>query len=100
MQLKNSWEELPKESGTYFIINHCAKKKIYGFVETGAQWMDNGSMNSKIVCPSCERFQWIDMGFKDTPQDLGPLMSQEERDRYDRENPDQNIWWGNYKEPK
>lgn len=62
LKLRNSWEEYPKKTGEYYIIDHCGKKAAYLFSNTTAQWWRKNTegMRDDRVCPSCTRFQWID----------------------------------------
>jgi hypothetical protein len=59
LKLKNSWEELPKKNGAYFIISGLGYKEVLLFDESYALWYKPGQ--EERTCPSCTRFQWIDM---------------------------------------
>ncbi len=66
MTFKNSWEELPKKGGTYFVIKNGENKAVFVFSRYGARWVDfdkpgtNGSIDQLVVHPDLNRFQWLD----------------------------------------
>lgn len=63
MRLRNSWQHVPKREGKYFAINHCGQLRIMEYKKDG--WALSYNATYHNLCPSCNRFKWIEFNEED-----------------------------------